>query len=103
MSEEEDALKKIIIPSIMKALCKMDYEVNRGERKGGNTFTMADVHKTAVLKSFTPEVVAKIVRGYRMVKDPFIDVDKDDKVTLTNRGRTWCSEPDEDELFLVED
>ena len=37
-----------------------------------------------------------------MVKDPFIDVDKDDKVTLTNRGCTWCSEPNEDESFLVE-
>ena len=38
-----------------------------------------------------------------MVKNRFIDVDKDDKVTLTNRGRTWCSEPNGDELFLVEE
>lgn len=103
MSEDEKEWAKIIIPSFMKALCRMDNEVNRGERKGGNTFTIAEIHQEAVLKSFPPAntAKAKIIRGYGIVKDPFIDVDKDDKVTLTNKGRTWCSEPDEAELLLV--
>jgi hypothetical protein len=43
--------------------------------------------------------VKKIVRGYRMVDEPLIDVDKDDKVTLTEKGRNWCADPDEKELF----
>lgn len=30
MSEDDGELKKIIIPSFMKALCKLDDEVNRG-------------------------------------------------------------------------
>jgi hypothetical protein len=103
MSEDDGELKKIIIPPFMKALCKLDDEVNRGERKRGNTFTIAEVLEEAPLKASPLEVVAKIIRGYRMIKDPFLDVDTDDKVTLTSRGRPWCSEPDEAELFLVEE
>src|SRR5688572_22717536 len=103
MSEDDGELKKIIIPSFMKALCKLDDKVNRGERKGDNTFIIAEVREQASLKASPLEVVARIIRGYRMVNDPFIDVDKDDKVTLTNRGRSWFSEPDEAELFQVQD
>jgi len=103
MSEDDGELKKIIIPSFMKALCKLDDEVNRGERKGDNTFTIAEVREEAPLNASPLEVVAKIIRGYRMIKDPFIDVVKDDRVTLTQKGRIWCSDPDEKELLLVEE
>jgi hypothetical protein len=102
MSEDDDELKKIIIPSFMKALCKLDDEVNRGKRIGNNTFTMTEVHQEAVLHSFTPDTVARIVRGYAQDYG-LIDVDKDDKVTLTQKGLTWCSDPDEAELFLVQE
>lgn len=44
MSEDDDTLIKIIIPPFMKALCRLDDEVNRGKRSGGNTFTIEEVH-----------------------------------------------------------
>jgi hypothetical protein len=102
MSEDDGELKKIIIPSFMKALCKLDDEVNRGERKGDNTFTIAEVREETPLNASPLEVVAKIVRGYAQDYG-LVDVDKDDKVTLTQKGRTWCSDPDEKELFLVQE
>jgi len=91
MSEDEKEQAQIIIPSFMRAPCSLDDAVNK-ERSGGNTFTIAEIHNAAVLRSFTPDVVARIIRGYSMEEDPLIEVDKDDKVTLINKGRIWCSE-----------
>lgn len=100
MSEEDAEKARIIIPTITRALCKLDSEVNTGKRTGSNTFAMTEIQQEAVLRSFTSDTVKKIVKGYAMDYG-FIDVDKDDKVTIAHKGRTWCPDPDEKELLLV--
>jgi hypothetical protein len=86
MSEDEKEQAKIIIPSFMRASCWLDDAVNRGEHSSGNTFTMTEIHNAAVLRSFTPDVVAWTIRGYSMEQESVIEFDNDDKVTLINKG-----------------
>jgi hypothetical protein len=47
-------------------------------------------HKESRLGSISRVTFTKIAKLCREVKDPLIDIDKDDNITLTDKGSRWC-------------
>lgn len=92
--------KKLIITRFMKELCRRDREVNEGKvQSNSNRFSIREIWQESLSNSYTGEggleEVRKYVRLHSMDKDPEVDIDvPHDMVSLTNKGRTKCTEPD---------
>jgi len=91
LSEEDKEKAKLTVPRLMEALCNMDDVVKTGDHNGNTTFTIEKVHIESRLKSISRVTFTKIAKLCREVDEPLIDIDEHDNITLTDRGRTWCS------------
>lgn len=91
MSAEDREQAKLVIPRVMEALNIMDTEANTGKRNS-NMFTMEEVYKETGLHSIIPETMRKLVRHCSRADGSLLDVDENDRVNLTAKGRTWCAE-----------
>ena len=89
LNEEDLAKAKLIVPRLMETLYKMDDEAR--SRGGDNTFTLKQVHKESQLGSISEETFTMITKLGRRVDEPLIDFESDERVSLTDKGRTWCS------------
>jgi hypothetical protein len=52
---------------------------------------MEKVHKESRLGSISRDTFTKIAKLCLKVDKPLIDIDGDDNITLTEKGRRWCS------------
>jgi hypothetical protein len=89
--KEKDTIRR----RFMEELCRRDDEVNRGKGSGSNVFTIEEIWKPVLSNSFfNLDYVKKFIREFDMEEDPDIEVFNNEKVKLTEKGRTRCTDPD---------
>ncbi len=89
LSKEDKEWARMIVPRLMEALCNMDDEAR--SRGDDISFTMEGVHKKSKLGSISLKTFTEFAKQCRKVGEPLFDIDKDGNVTLTDKGRNWCS------------
>lgn len=90
LSRGDKEWAKMIVPRLMEALCNMDDEA-RSRGDDNTTFTMEAVHKESKLGAVSLRTFTDFTKLCRKVDKPLLDIDEDDKISLTDKGRNWCS------------